>query len=305
MNLSEDVVRFSVAIVISIGLAFHGLRKGSLSTSGALAAVTVGFLSMASSYRNGLVLILFYYTSSKLTHYREDVKSKIEEDYHVGGQRGPIQVFACSILATVVAAILFIYLPGYESINFESMGEVISLGNISIDKQVLASYLHCMYIAHYATATGDTWASELGVLSKSQPRLITSLFLKAVPPGTNGGMSLSGTLASVAGGIFIGLIYYVYDLMFNYSQRSQLSVILFSMICGLIGSIVDSLLGATVQATYYSKTRKCIAKSLRKASPDDDIVKVAGINLLSNEAVNFFSILITMALSVLLANIVF
>lgn len=48
-------------------------------------------------------------------------------------------------------------------------------------------------------------ASELGILSTGTPRLITSFFRRSVPKGTNGGMSIYGTFASVAGGAFIGI----------------------------------------------------------------------------------------------------
>ena len=59
--------------------------------------------------------------------------------------------------------------------------------------------------SHYACCNGDTWSSELGILSTSQPRLITSCWRRSVAPGTNGAMSLLGTLAAVAGGAIIGL----------------------------------------------------------------------------------------------------
>ena len=57
---------------------------------------------------------------------------------------------------------------------------------------------------HFACCLGDTLASELGILSKGKPRLITTL--KHVPPGTNGAMSVGGTVASVAGGAFVGAL---------------------------------------------------------------------------------------------------
>lgn len=55
---------------------------------------------------------------------------------------------------------------------------------------------------HFSCCLGDTLASELGILSKSPPILITNF--KAVPPGTNGAVSIGGTLASVAGGVIMG-----------------------------------------------------------------------------------------------------
>lgn len=56
--------------------------------------------------------------------------------------------------------------------------------------------------SHFACCLGDTLASELGILSPTPPILITTL--KPVPPGTNGAMSLGGTLASILGGLIMG-----------------------------------------------------------------------------------------------------
>jgi uncharacterized membrane protein len=51
---------------------------------GAISALLVGFGSFAVSYRFGVILILFYYSSSKLTKVKEDIKAKLEDGYVIG-----------------------------------------------------------------------------------------------------------------------------------------------------------------------------------------------------------------------------
>lgn len=102
----------------------------------------------------------------------------------------------------------------------------------------------------FACCNGDTWASELGILSKADPILITTF--KRVPRGTNGGISNWGLLVSFLGGVFIGTFYYIATIIFVDSESlenspPQLPIILLAGIAGLLGSLFDSLLGATCQ----------------------------------------------------------
>lgn len=119
------------------------------------------------------------------------------------------------------------------------------------------SWLGMGILGSLACANGDTWASELGtvvtVLS-GQPRLITTW--RKVPRGTNGGVTLGGLLFSLFGGLFVGLTYYITLIFLMDSAilaRSipQWPIIILGGVGGLLGSIIDSLLGATLQ---YSGT---------------------------------------------------
>lgn len=281
-----------------------------MSLSGATAAFSVGLVAFGASYRSGIILILFYLTGSKLTKYGKQIKTRLEADYAVSSQRGAIQVLANSLLASVLCILSIIMLrdaTGNDDIRFNSSTfsltntiAIFSRGftsNLPTDKELIGSILNCLYISHYACATADTWASEVGILSKEQPRLVTTLFLREVPHGTNGGMSILGTVASGLGGAFIGLVHicFRYDNEF-YSLTDNLAVVVFAASCGIVGSLFDSILGATVQASYYSTEKKCIVKEFD--TNDKSIVRVCGVNLLSNEAVNFVSILMTMVFSV-------
>lgn len=295
---SFRIVRILCSAVISLSLAIHGKRKNSLSITGAMSAVFVGFVSMACGYRFGLILLIFYYSSSKFTKMKEERKRQLEFNYSVGGQRTWVQVFSNSILATLTSLIYVVFFGDAEYlITLTPSHNMISIFGFKCDANTVQLMLVCAYVAHYSCAAADTWASEIGVLSRSNPRMITSLLLKEVPPGTNGGMSLVGTLASAAGGMFIGAFIFAYDLLI-YGHLESIFYVLVGLITGLMGSIIDSLLGGLLQATFYSPSRKCIVK-LEDVKKVDDAKIISGINVLTNDMVNVLSILITMIVSVI------
>jgi len=89
-----------------------------------------------------------------------------------------------------------------------------------------------------AAATADTWASEIGRRSRTPPRLITNG--TPVPAGTDGGITLLGTVGGVAGAAFIA------GLAFVFEPRSLVAV----AVAGVFGMFLDSLLGATLQGAF-------------------------------------------------------
>lgn len=143
----------------------------------------------------------------------------------------------------------------------------------------------------FACCNGDTWASELGILSKSDPILITTF--EKVPRGTNGGVSNFGLFVSFAGGIFIGIFYYLATILFVDSETLRFSPVQFPIIilggfAGLFGSLVDSFLGATCQ--FSGQT----AEGFIVENPSEAVRKISGtFKLLNNHAVNFVSCAIT------------
>lgn len=152
-----------------------------------------------------------------------------------------------------------------------------------------ASILICILLGQYACCNGDTWASELGILSSSDPILITTL--KRVPKGTNGGISGIGTFASIAAGFAIGVVFYLGSLPFaigNSSSPPQWPLILLATFAGAIGSIIDSLLGATLQ--YSAVDAKT---GLVNSHPTPNDKHITGLNILNNHTVNFLSSLLT------------
>ncbi|ENN96068.1 hypothetical protein J422_04333 [Methanocaldococcus villosus KIN24-T80] len=90
------------------------------------------------------------------------------------------------------------------------------------------------YISSIAAATSDTFSSEIGVLSKEKPRLVTTF--EVVEKGTDGAITLLGTFAGLFGAFLIALIG---TILFN-----NIKLLLPVTLAGLIGNLADSLFGA-------------------------------------------------------------
>ena len=134
--------------------------------------------------------------------------------------------------------------------------------------------------SNYAAVAADTFSSELGILSKSKPRLLTSWNLREVPPGTNGGVSLIGTLAGF-GGAFIIALTSLFLLPFcsadsssarqlpgskpgleggsGWGLQEKVYWVVAVTVWGGLGSVLDSALGGWFQASVIdSRTGKVI-----------------------------------------------
>ena len=249
------LVRLCVAAVLALLLARRGVRKGSLSTSGAIAAVFVGFATLAADYVIGTMLIAFYYSGSAFTRYKSGVKARFDLEHRSGGgQRDWTQVFATAgVPALIGVRWLMLYgLPGaYARLDFAH--------------DAAGTMLFVACLGAFAMVAGDTWASELGVLSTRDP--ISVLTCRRVPRGTNGGVSAWGTLMSAAGGAFIGCVAFAVGFLEDVIEEATLDVkvhgggsvhysvpqayvIPLAAAAGLVGSLLDSIIGALFQATY-------------------------------------------------------
>ncbi|KAL6884627.1 hypothetical protein ACP4OV_010563 [Aristida adscensionis] len=278
---SSLVVRSAVGAALAALIAARAVRRRSLDASGGVAGFVVMAVHIACGYRYGAMLLAFFFSSSRVTRIGEDRKRRVEEDFKEGGQRNWIQVLANSTVATILVVIFALMTGGQDR----------CLG--SNDSRVITGIMGGV-IGHYCCCNGDTWSSEIGVLSDEQPRLVTTL--KPVRKGTNGGVTLQGLLAAMAGGLTIGLAFVVVGLFtaecsFDMALR-QLLVLPISAAAGLLGSLIDSLLGATLQFSGYCSVRK---KVVSKRGPT--VTKISGMTILDNDAVNAVSVLLTTVLT--------
>ncbi|MBD3290200.1 DUF92 domain-containing protein, partial [candidate division KSB1 bacterium] len=101
-------------------------------------------------------------------------------------------------------------------------------------------FWYYLFVASVAAANSDTWGTEIGVFSKIKPRNI--LNFKPVPVGSSGGITPLGTFGAMLGSLVIALTGAIYI--------NDMFIVFVIFIAGFIGSIIDSITGATVQAQY-------------------------------------------------------
>uniref|UniRef100_A0A6B2LCS9 Transmembrane protein 19 n=1 Tax=Arcella intermedia TaxID=1963864 RepID=A0A6B2LCS9_9EUKA len=281
---------------MSVGVGLGGLvsyrayKKKSLSLDGALLALVTGVSHSMVGLSPVCMLLAFFYSSSKLTKMKADLKKQYEPDHKEGGQRDWKQVASNGGLQILVCC-YYLYRFGCSEVG------------INFEENYWRSFLISMLIGGYSTSNGDTWASEIGITSKGPVWLITTG--KRVPRGTNGGISLLGTIASIGGGALIGLVYLGCACILSDSGvwdalRHQWPAVLLGTGSGFVGSMVDSLLGATLEYSGWDEKANMIV--YKKASITK---RISGMELLDGNKVNFISIVITAFLSAWMAPKVF
>ncbi|KAM3587984.1 uncharacterized protein V6R79_018324 [Siganus canaliculatus] len=265
--------RWLFSILVPLILTLRAVKKRSLDRSGALGALLVGFVLTMANYSFFTTLLTFFITSSRLTRWGGAQKRKIDAEYKEGGQRNWIQVFCNGGVPTELALLYMIEVgPGEIPIDFS--------------KQYSASWMCLSLLGALACSTGDTWASEVGpVLSQSPPKLITTW--REVPAGTNGGVTTVGLVASFCGGLAVGAAYFATQLLMVddlHLADPQWPIVVYGGMAGLLGSLLDSFLGAHMQ---YSGFDSSIGKVVSYESATTR--RICGKPILDNNAVNLFS----------------
>lgn len=239
--------------VLASIIAYLAYRAHSLNRSGAFASILVGTVIFGlGGWQWAVLLLIFFITSSGLSRVFKNRKQELSEKFSKGHERDVGQVLGNGGLATLFVIVHALY------------------------PDSIAGWVG--FAASLAAVNADTWATELGVLNPSPPRMITDL-RKRVEKGTSGGVTLFGTFASLLGSAVIALPAALFA-----DHGSLFPLIAAS---GLAGSLFDSFLGATVQAMYYCPTDQKETEKHPLHTCGSATVHIRGWRWLDNDWVNF------------------
>jgi uncharacterized protein (TIGR00297 family) len=224
-----SLYQLALGVLLALAIAFAAYRLHSLSRSGAIAAALLGTVVFGlGGLAWAVLLVAFFVTSSALSKIFTRKKAKLDEKFSKGSERDAGQVAANGAVAGTFV-LLHLVFPQ-------------------------AAWPWLGFAGTLAAVNADTWATELGVLNPSPPRMITTG--KIAENGTSGAISLTGTLAALGGALLIALLgAWIWPAGIPaYSFAVRVGSILVISLAGLGGSLVDSMLGATVQAIYTCPT---------------------------------------------------
>jgi len=256
----SDILSTPAGLPASFGIAgviaLAAQRAGSLSWSGAAAAVTIGAVALRVGWGWGALLIAWFVLASLLSRAGRARKARLTAAIvEKGDRRDALQVFANGGLFAAAALV-----PLTASLDAGYAAAAAITGAAAL-----------------AAAGADTWATELGTLGGARPWSLRER--RRVAPGTSGAVSLQGTVASLVGAFVIAALAAALGVV---PQEVVPAVVA----GGFVGSLVDTLIGA-----WWQSRRWCPACSLateRHVHTCGTPTRAAGgLRALDNDGVNF------------------
>jgi uncharacterized protein (TIGR00297 family) len=277
----------AIGLLLNAAASLFVFWRGSLDADGAIVGAVLGTLIFAcGGPLFWVILMAFFISSTALGRVGSNAKAGLKTIHEKGGRRDLFQVLANGGVG-MLAAILF---------------------RITDNPAWAAGFA-----VSFASSNADTWASELGVLSRAEP--VSLLTFRPVRRGVSGGVSLLGLASSLGGGLFIALIFASVNLALGLFSRDFLRCALFVAAAGLLGSLLDSLLGATLQAQYVAAgsagsagpaaaSGGTVLLTERSRSEEGVPNRLArGLRFIDNDVVNFASCALVTAAAVLLSPV--
>jgi uncharacterized protein (TIGR00297 family) len=207
------------------------IPKKLLTTAGVIHAWALGVIIWGTLGWHGYAVVMFYFlVGSAVTRIGMAQKAAEGIAEKRDGARGPENVWGSALMATVCALAVAAIKFGWLAASWEPL---LLLG----------------YVASLATKLSDTTASEVGKAYGKRTFLITTL--QPVARGTEGAVSLEGTIAGIVGGLVISVVAYSLGLI-------TLSGVGICVIAAFVATNLESVIGATLQHKFEWLTNELV-----------------------------------------------
>ena len=204
--------------------------------------------------------------------------------YGVGGWKWTTPILTFFILSSVLSKMRSSRKKEAEALfdktGTRDAGQVAANGGVAGILVLLSCFfqrvdLYPVYLAAVAAVTADTWGTEIGTLVSGRTASIATF--SRVAPGTNGGVSAAGMAAAIVGAFVIA--------MSAMGWHNSWTQVLLITVSGAVGSVVDSVVGGTIQGRYLC--RVCGKTTERTAHCGTPADLVGGIPRIDNDLVNW------------------
>jgi uncharacterized protein (TIGR00297 family) len=236
----------ALGALFAAAIAMAAYRARSLSLDGAIAAFAVGTIVFGSAQWSGATILLAF--------------------------------FVPSVLLTRVGRERKMRLAGAQEAKARNAWQVLANGAVAAFCALAAlrfgAPFHVAFAGAFAAASADTWGTEIGTLARGRP--VSILTFRPIETGLSGGVTLQGSAATIAGAIFVAAV----------ASLTRFAPLLAVAIGGGAGALLDSLLGASLQALRWCPACKCECETSRHRCGSPTTMR-RGIGWFQNDAVNF------------------
>ena len=269
ISLIEIILGF---IIMSL-LGIVSYKIGFVDITGLISSFAIGIVIWITGGISIFISLLFFFVAAgAATKYKYKIKKEAGVQQENKGRRSWKNVVSSGILPMILSIILYIC----------------SINNLNLMLPYIAT------MGAIGTTTADTLASELGVLSKSKPRLITSL-RKKVSRGTVGAVSMEGEKIALLSGAVVGVLGGVFSLLpgmiawngLMFTSIEILLIVLGVSFVSFLGCNLDSLFGALFQTRNVCEI--CGLYTDKKFHCGYETRKNSGYRFVNNEIINFGS----------------
>ncbi len=253
-------------VIVALPFCWLLVRRRSLTAGGALTAALLGIVVVVGSGSVKWLLPLFLFLLSSSLIGKIFPAKTAAGDAKQQQPRDATQVLANGAVYGVLAS---------------SLWQLGAVGNFNCFGP---DHTPALLLIAMATATADTWSSEIGQYFKRPTYDLVKW--RKVPAGLSGGVSWVGTLAGLGGSAFIvATCFWLVPYM-------DCNLALAIALTGFLGMLLDSALGSLFQAKYQD-----VATGALSDAPGAGKKLVGGYSWMTNDVVNFLAILIGVGVS--------